>query len=125
VSAAKPPTIIARVVALLTTAGPSLARDLATALDLPISAVQQALHEGGRIGTVARAGRRGRDMVWRIAVPGDVPRPAAGARVSLRLDGDSVREVESEAKRLGRSASWVIQKAWQIAKRQQKALPGA
>lgn len=124
-SEAKPLTILARVRALLTTIGPSLARDLAVALGLPISAVQQALHEGGRVGTVARAGRRGRDMVWRIAEPGDVPRPAAGARVSVRLDAGTLCEVDSEAKRLGRSASWVIQKAWQIAKRQRKALPGA
>jgi uncharacterized small protein (TIGR04563 family) len=42
---------------------------------------------------------------------------------SLYFPEDMLAEVQSEAQRLDRSLSWVVQKAWSLAKEKMKDIP--
>lgn len=44
---------------------------------------------------------------------------------SLYFPEEMLREITAEAKRLDRSLSWVVQRAWMKAKEQIKAMPSA
>jgi uncharacterized small protein (TIGR04563 family) len=42
---------------------------------------------------------------------------------SVHFSGTTVKEIASEANRLDRSLSWVVQEAWKLAKKQIAQLP--
>lgn len=42
---------------------------------------------------------------------------------SLYFPADVVKEMQEEAKRLDRSLSWVVQRAWKVARAELRALP--
>jgi len=44
---------------------------------------------------------------------------------SLYFPEEMLREIQDEARRLDRSLSWVVQKAWKMAREQVKKLPSA
>ena len=44
---------------------------------------------------------------------------------SLYFPEEMLREIQDEAKRLDRSLSWVVQKAWKVAREQIKKLPSS
>lgn len=44
---------------------------------------------------------------------------------SLYFPEEMLREIQDEARRLDRSLSWVVQKAWKVAREQIKKLPSA
>lgn len=48
----------------------------------------------------------------------------AKRKQSLYLPQEMIDEARAEAQRLDRSLSWVLQRAWRIAKREIKELPG-
>ena len=43
---------------------------------------------------------------------------------SLYFPEDMLREIETEAQRLDRSLSWVVQHAWKLARAQMARIPG-
>lgn len=43
---------------------------------------------------------------------------------TVRLPPEWIREIEDEARRLGRSYSWVVQEAWRLAKDRIARMPG-
>lgn len=44
---------------------------------------------------------------------------------SVYLPADLLAEVESEGRRLDRSTSWMLHRAWQVARRELRAAPSA
>lgn len=44
---------------------------------------------------------------------------------SLYFPDDMLRNIEAEAVRLSRSMSWVVQRAWRIARKEIKKMPGS
>jgi uncharacterized small protein (TIGR04563 family) len=44
---------------------------------------------------------------------------------SLYFPEEMLREIQEEAKRLDRSLSWVVQKAWKLAREQVRKIPSA
>lgn len=49
---------------------------------------------------------------------------AQSKKKSVYLPKDMASEMNAEAKRLGRSLSWVIQRAWLISRAEMKKIPG-
>ena len=47
------------------------------------------------------------------------------SKPSLYFPEDMLRNIEAEAVRLGRSMSWVVQRAWRIARREIKKMPSS
>jgi uncharacterized small protein (TIGR04563 family) len=45
-------------------------------------------------------------------------------RQSLYFPPDMLRDIEAEAIRLDHSTSWVVQRAWRIARKELKKMPG-
>ncbi len=43
---------------------------------------------------------------------------------SLYFPESMLEDIKAEAKRLNRSLSWVVQRAWKVARREMKNLPG-
>jgi uncharacterized small protein (TIGR04563 family) len=43
---------------------------------------------------------------------------------SLYFPESMLEDIKAEAKRLNRSLSWVVQRAWKVARRDVKSLPG-
>jgi uncharacterized small protein (TIGR04563 family) len=43
---------------------------------------------------------------------------------SLYFPETMLEDIKTEAKRLNRSLSWVVQRAWKVARREMKNLPG-
>lgn len=52
-------------------------------------------------------------------------RPIGDRKQSVYIPADMGAELESEMQRLDRSKSWLIQRAWKLAKSQIMAMPGA
>ena len=50
-------------------------------------------------------------------------RRRVGARSTFNVDLEFVHEVEREARRLDRSVSWVVRKAWSLALARIRAMP--
>jgi uncharacterized small protein (TIGR04563 family) len=46
-------------------------------------------------------------------------------RQSFYLPEAMLEEIRAEAKRLNRSVSWVVQRAWKLSKKELEALPSA
>jgi len=53
------------------------------------------------------------------------PQPSQGERQSIYFPKDMAEEIKAEALRQDRSISWIIQKAWRIARPKMQQLPGA
>lgn len=56
-------------------------------------------------------------------VEGGPPLEKPSFKQSLYFPREMLEEIHREATRLDRSLSWVIQRAWKIAKREIKAMP--
>ncbi len=114
---------VKRIVAALAN-GPMTARDIAASIGVSAYTVANTLHVYVQRGTVARAGRRGKEMLWRLPEPGDAKTERTGRATSVYLGEDIEAELRTEGARLDRTSSWLLQHAWRIAKEQIKALPG-
>lgn len=114
---------VKRIVAALAN-GPMTAQDIAASIGVQAKTVANTLQIYVQRGTVARAGRRGREMLWRLPEPGDAKTERTGRATSVYLGNEVEAELRTEGARLDRTPSWLLQRAWRIAKEQIKALPG-
>ena len=100
------------------------AQDIAASIGVQAKTVANTLQIYVQRGTVARAGRCGKEMLWRLPEPGDAKTERTGRATSVYLGEDIEAELRTEGARLDRTPSWLLQHAWRIAKEQIKALPG-
>jgi uncharacterized small protein (TIGR04563 family) len=54
----------------------------------------------------------------------DIRSPEDKRKQSLYFPEDMLREIVLEARRLDRSVSWMVQRAWKLARQDIKELPG-
>ena len=56
--------------------------------------------------------------------PGDTPPKSDKRKQSLYFPETMLTEMKGESTRLSRSLSWIVQRAWKLARKEVRSLPG-
>lgn len=120
----KTPSHVKRIVAALAN-GPMTVRDIAASIGVPVNTVANTLQIYVQRGAVVRTNRKGKEMLWGLPEPGDAQTQKTRRPMSIYLGTEIEAELRAEAARVDRTPSWILQRAWRIAKEQIKALPSA
>lgn len=108
-------------------AGPLPVREIAKMVNRGSGPVSASLQVGARHGKVKRlstgAGTGRHRYLWALAADPATAVPRPGIDVPVFFRGGMIDDVRKEAKRLDRSVSWLMQRAWKIARRSIQSIP--